>query len=107
MRCLLLLLDSHIGLNESYTPVLCCMNLDKAVELLRIVSAIPVKKSAKNPEIRIVHAVGEVMAKGYTLCIEKNSAEAEYRSHLNEIVESKKLAIRESERYLIIYRISA
>ena len=83
------------------------MNLDEAVELLRVVSAIPVKKSAKQPEIRIVHAVGEVMDKGYTLYIEKNSAEAHYRNHLNEIVESKNLAIRESELYLIIYRISA
>jgi hypothetical protein len=83
------------------------MNLDEAVELLRIVSAIPVKKSAKHPEIRIVHAVGEVMAKGYTLRIEKNSADADYHNHLNEIAESKKFAIRESERYLIIYRISA
>jgi hypothetical protein len=82
------------------------MNLDEAVELLKIVSEIPVKKSAKHPEIRIVHAVGEVMAKGYTLRIEKNSAGADYRNHLNEIVESKKLAIRESEGYLIIYRIS-
>ena len=83
-----------------------CMNLDEAVELLRIVSAIPVKKSAKHPEIHIVHAVGEVLAKNYTLRIEKGSADADYRNHLDRIVESKKLAIRESERYLIIYRIS-
>jgi hypothetical protein len=80
------------------------MNLDEAVELLRVVSAIPVKKSAKNPEIAIVHTVGEVMAKNYTLRIEKNPADSDYRNHLNEIVESRKLAIRESERYLIIYR---
>jgi hypothetical protein len=80
------------------------MNLDEAVELLRIVSAIPIKKSAKHPEIRIVHAIGEVMSKAYTLRIEKKSADADYRNHLNEIVESNKLAIRESEGYLIIYR---
>jgi hypothetical protein len=84
-----------------------CMNLDEAVELLKVVSAIPVKKSAKRPEIRIVHAIGEVNSKAYTLRIKKNSADADYRNHLNEIVESKKLAIGESKRYLIIYRKSA
>ena len=80
------------------------MNLDEAVELLRVFSAIPLKKSAKSPEIRIARAIGEVTAKGYTLRIEKKSADADYRNHLNEIVESNKLAIRESKRYLIIYR---
>ena len=34
------------------------MNLDEAVELLTVVSAIPAKKSAKHPEIRVVHAIG-------------------------------------------------
>jgi hypothetical protein len=80
------------------------MNLDEAVELLKVVSAIPVKKSAKRPEIRIARAIGEVMAKGYTLRIEKKQTDADYRYHLNEIVESNNLAIRESKRYLIIYR---
>ena len=83
------------------------MNLGEAVELLRVVSAIPAKKSAKHPESRIIHATGEVIARRYTLHIEKKLADADYRNNLNEIVESKKLAIRESKRYLIIYRISA
>jgi hypothetical protein len=83
------------------------MNLDEAVELLKVISAIPVKKSAKRPEMRIVRAVGEVTAKGYTLRIEKKLADTDYRNHLNEIVESQKLAIRESKHYLIIYRKSA
>jgi len=83
------------------------MNLDEAVGLLRIVSTIPIKKSAKHPEIRIVHNIGEVTSKGYTLWIEKKPADADYLDHLNEIVESKKLAILESKRYLIIYRKSA
>ena len=103
---LLLLIASHIGLNESYALVLYCMNLDEAVELLRIASEIPVKKSTKHPEIRIVHTVGEVMANGYTLRIEKKLADADYLNRLNDIVESKKLAVRESKRYLIIYRLS-
>jgi hypothetical protein len=80
------------------------MNLDEAVELLRVVSAIPVKKSAKHPEIRIAQAVGEVMAKGYTLRIEKKQTDADYRNHLAKIVESRKLESLESKRYLIVYR---
>ena len=48
-----------------------CMNLDEAVELLKVVSAIPMKKHVKRPEVRIVHALGEVIAKGYTLHVEK------------------------------------
>jgi hypothetical protein len=80
------------------------MNLHEAVELLRVVSAIPVRKSAKHPELRIVHAVGDVMAKGYTVRIEKNLADADYRSQLARIVESRELEILDSERYLIVYR---
>jgi hypothetical protein len=80
------------------------MNLEKAVELLKAVSTIPMNNSDKRPEVRIVRATGEVMAKGYTLSIEKKSANEDYRKHLNEIAESKKLAIFESERYLIVYR---
>jgi hypothetical protein len=76
------------------------MNLDEAVELLKVVSAIPVKESAKHPEIRIVHAIGEVVAEGYTLRAEKDSVEADYRNHLDRIADSYKLGIRESKHYL-------
>lgn len=79
------------------------MNLDEAVELLKVVSAIPVKESAKHPEIRIVHAIGEVVAEGYTLRVEKDSVEADYRNHLDRIADSYKLGIRESKHYLILY----
>ena len=80
------------------------MNLDEAVELLKVVSAIAVKKHVKRPEIRIVPALGEVIAKGYTLHVEKRPAAADYLKELIEIVESNRLAIRESKSYLIIYR---
>jgi hypothetical protein len=79
------------------------MNLNEAVELLKAVSAIPVSNSSKHPEIRIVHTIGEVNTQGYTLRVEKNSVDADYRNHLNRIAESFKLAIRESKRYLILY----
>ena len=96
---------SHTELNERKCTIsLSFMNLDEAVELLRVLSAIPAKKSAKRPEISIVHSMGEVKAKLYTLRIEKDLVDADYRNHLNSVVESKKLAIRESKRYLIVYR---
>jgi hypothetical protein len=79
------------------------MNLDEAVELLRVVSAIPVKESAKRPKICIIHTIGEVMSEGYTLRIQKKLTDADYRNHLNRITESEKLEIRESKKYLIIY----
>ena len=83
------------------------MNLDKAVELLKVISTIPVGNLAKHPEVRIVRATGEVMARGYTLSIEKKSADVDYRNHLSEIAKSQKLTILESERHLILYRKSA
>jgi hypothetical protein len=79
-----------------------CMNLAEAVELLRVVSAIPVRDSAKHSEIRIIHTIGEVNAEDYTLRVKKNNADADYRNHLDRIAESNKLAIRESELYLIL-----
>jgi len=75
------------------------MNLEEAVELLKDVSAISIKDSGKHPEIRIFHNLGE----GYMLHVKTELINAEYRNRLNLIAESRKLAIRESEGYLIIY----
>ena len=75
------------------------MNLNEAVELLRVVSEIPVKDSVKRPEIRIFHEIG----KGYTLRVKTASVNADYLNHLNRIAESRKLGIRESKRYIVIY----
>ena len=72
------------------------MNLDKAIELLSAVSAIPVK--AKKPKIRIVYKKGE----GYTLGI-KTPLANEYRSFLNEIAKAHNLRITESKGYLMVY----
>ena len=84
-----------------------CMNLDEAVDLLRIISAIPLKGSAKRPEIRIVRAIGEVMSKGYTLRIDKKPVNVDYLNHLNKMAQSKNVAIHESKLCLIIHRKSA
>jgi hypothetical protein len=75
------------------------MNLDEAIELLRVVSAIQVKDLAKTPKIRIFYRVGE----GYTLGIRASLVNAEYRSYLHEIVKSRCLGITESKGYLLVY----
>jgi hypothetical protein len=75
------------------------MNLDEAVELLRVVSVIPIRDSANHPEIRILHEIGA----GYTLHIKAASVSADTRNHLNRITESRELGIRESKHYIIIY----
>ena len=75
------------------------MNLAEAVELLSFLSEIPIRDSAKYPEIRILHNVGE----GYTLHITTESLNQEFRSQIAEIIEARKLKIRESNHYLIIY----
>ncbi len=79
------------------------MNLNEAVELLRVVSAIPVSDSAKHPEISIFHVMGEVLGEGYTIRVKKDSVDEDYRNHLNRIAEFRKLGIRESKCYVIIY----
>ena len=75
------------------------MNLNDAIDLLRVVSAIPFKDSAKNPKIRIFYKEGE----GYTLSIKASLVNAEYRYYLDEIVKSRYLGITESQGYLMVY----
>jgi hypothetical protein len=75
------------------------MNLGKAIELLKILTACSPESKVKIPEIRIVFNHGE----RYTLHIKARSVRPEYRKYLDEIMESHKLGIRESKRYLIIY----
>jgi hypothetical protein len=74
------------------------MNLNEAIELLKVVSAIPVMDSAKQPKIRIFYKQGE----GYTLGI-KTPLANEYRGYLNEIAKARKLGITESMGYLMVY----
>jgi hypothetical protein len=66
------------------------MNLDEAVELLKVVSAITMKEPAKRPEIRIFHEIGE----GYTLNIKKNQST---ESTVNILIESLNLVNLKSE----------
>ena len=75
------------------------MNLDEAIELLKVVSAIPIEDSAKSPKIRIFYKEGE----GYTLGIKAHVANTEYRRYLGEIVKSRNLGITVSKGYLLVY----
>ena len=75
------------------------MNLDEAIALLKVVSAIPIEDSAKSPKIRIFYKEGE----GYTLGIKAHAANAEYRRYLDEVVKSRNLGITVSKGYLLVY----
>jgi hypothetical protein len=75
------------------------MNLEEAIELLKILTACSPESTVRLREIRIFFKHGE----GYTLRIKARSVSPEYRKEIDEIVKSRKLAIRESKRYLIIY----
>ena len=75
------------------------MNLNEAIELLRVVSAIPIKDSAKKPKIRVFYKEWE----GYTLGVKVSLVNAEYRNYLDEIVKSRDLRIAELEGYLMVY----
>jgi hypothetical protein len=78
------------------------MILAKAIELLKVVSTIPIKEQNKYPEIRIFHSIGD----DYTLHITTELLTTEFRKQLLKIADSHKLGIRESNNYLIIYSYS-
>jgi hypothetical protein len=75
------------------------VNFNEAIELLEVVSDFHFKASEKKPDFCIYDNQNE----GYVLCVKALLINAEYRNYLKEIVESRKLGIRESEGYLIIY----
>jgi hypothetical protein len=77
------------------------LTLNEAIDLLCVVSDFQFKDSEKRPDFCIYDNQND----GYNLRIKAELVTAEYRSYLNEIVKSRKLRIRESEGYLIIYGI--
>lgn len=76
------------------------MKLNESIKLLKRISLIPTSESAKRPELRIFHN----MSKGYTLHINIQQLDTEYRKNLGKIVESLNLSIREEDCWLIIFR---
>lgn len=75
------------------------LNFKEAIELLEVVSDFQCKASEKKPNFCIYDNQNE----GYNLSIKANLINAEYRNYIEEMVESRKLGIRESEGYLVIY----
>ena len=75
------------------------MNLNESIELLKVVSTIPVGKSAKRPELRIFHN----MSRGYTLRVKAQQVDKEYREHLDKIAKSLNLAVRKEKEWLIVF----
>jgi hypothetical protein len=79
------------------------LNFNEAIELLEAVSDFKFKQSDKKPDFCIY----DNEKQGYTLCIKKSLVSEEFYNHLKHIVESRKLGIRESEEYLVIYGTSS
>ncbi len=75
------------------------MNFAEVMELLRTVSAFQVKASEESPKFRIYDNQNE----GYVVYIKASSINTECLNFLKEIIETRKLGIRESEGFLIIH----
>jgi len=75
------------------------VNLREAIALLEVVSDFHFKDSEKIPEFSIYDNQKE----GYILCVKADLISEEYRNHIKEIVESRKLRINELEGYLTIH----
>jgi hypothetical protein len=75
------------------------VNFNEAIELLDAVSDFQFKQLEKKPDFCIYDNENQ----GYTLCVKAALISEEYHNHLKHIVESRKLGIRESEGYLVIY----
>jgi hypothetical protein len=74
------------------------VNLSKAIELLDAVSNFQFL-SGKRPNVSIYGTP----TNGYNLCVKANLVSEEYRNYLKEVAKSRKLGMRESRGYLIIY----
>ena len=78
---------------------LSALNLSEAVDLLAAVSDFNFKQSEKRPDFYIYDNQNQ----GYTLWVKAQLVNPEYLSYVKKIVKSRKLAIRESEGYLVIH----
>jgi hypothetical protein len=75
------------------------MNLNEAIDLLDVASNFNFEPLEEKPNISIYDNQNE----GFVLYVKANLVNEEYRNYLKRIVESRKLGMRESEGYLIIY----
>jgi len=75
------------------------LNFSKAIELLEAVTDFHFESSEEKPNFSIYDNQNQ----GYTLRVKASLVNAEYLKYVKEIVESRKLGMRESEGYLTIY----
>jgi hypothetical protein len=75
------------------------LTINDAIDLLCAVSDFQFKDSEKRPDFCVYDNQND----GYNLRIKAELVDKEYRRYLNGIVKSRKLGLRESEGYLIIY----
>jgi len=75
------------------------VNFAEAIELLEAVSAFHFEPSEKEPDFCLYDNENQ----GYSLCVKADLINEKYRAYLSEIVEARKLRIRESDGRLIIY----
>ena len=75
------------------------MNLNRAIKLLDAVSDFQFKPSDKRPTVSIYYEQKD----DYALYIRKGEVSQSYRKHLEEIVKSNSLQMRESNEHLKIH----
>ena len=75
------------------------MNLNRAIKLLDAVSDFQFKPSDKRPTISICYEQKD----DYALYIRKGEVSQDYRNHLEKIVKSHNLQMRESNEHLKIH----
>jgi hypothetical protein len=75
------------------------MNFIEVMELMRAVSTF----EAKAPQKDLKFSIYDNQSEGYVIYVKASSVDAEHLSFLKEIVETRKLGIRNLEGYLIIH----
>jgi len=75
------------------------LNFSEAIRLLEVVSDFPFKPSEK----KLGFSIYDNQNQGYTLRVKASLVNSEYLKYVKEIVESRKLGMRESDGYLTIY----
>lgn len=75
------------------------MNFKEAIELLAVISDFHYKSPDEKPDFCLF----DNEKQGYSLNVKTSLVNAEYRGYIEKIVESRKLWVRESEEYLVIY----
>jgi len=76
-----------------------CLNFADVMELQNAATSFHSETPKEVPKFSIYDSQKE----GYVLCIKASSVSPEYLNFLKNLVTSRKLGIRESEGYIIIY----